>query len=238
MGSLTQKMGLATWDQILDRYDYQQLSNNWQIISFHDHSPGRGVQIGPAGIAAGAIGSQQIAPALAQNLGLNVSGTTGRGALYNPGPGTRSNTTAGALSDAADQVTGIVLNTNGLINVSFHALWSVNSGSAFASVMLNGVSVAMGQTINGVAVGNTWVSTAATFLSPLYTSSGTATALATTASTTANASEATTGETIGGPHLSIFAPAGIYTVSVQYSTSTTNTVTVQNRRLWVWTVNF
>lgn len=61
MGSFTQKMGLATWDQPLDRYDYLQLANNWQIIDFHDHSPGRGVQISGTGIVPGSIQASNIA---------------------------------------------------------------------------------------------------------------------------------------------------------------------------------
>lgn len=54
-------MGLATWDQPLDPYNYQQLSNNWQILDFHDHSPGRGVLINSQGIAVGAIHAANLA---------------------------------------------------------------------------------------------------------------------------------------------------------------------------------
>lgn len=54
-------MGLHTWNQPIDPYDYVALTNNWQIVDFHDHSPGRGVQIPMSGIAAGAVGPVQLA---------------------------------------------------------------------------------------------------------------------------------------------------------------------------------
>lgn len=79
MGDLTNKMGLATWDQPLDPYNYLQLSNNWQILDFHDHSPGRGVPISASGIASGAIGLAQlsgVALAYIQNLSYTPASTS------------------------------------------------------------------------------------------------------------------------------------------------------------------
>jgi hypothetical protein len=61
MAADTPKMGLHTWNQPLDPYDFEQLTNNWNIVDYHDHSPGRGVQIPMGGIAAGAVGVAQLA---------------------------------------------------------------------------------------------------------------------------------------------------------------------------------
>lgn len=237
MSDTTNMMGLATWDQQLDRYDYLQLSNNWQILDFHDHSSGRGVQIAGGGIAAGSIALQHLAPVLAQDLGINASGTTGRGVVRNVGPGTLTNTIPGSLSDAADSVGPLQLNANGLIIAIFHGLWSVSSGgTANAGLYLNNVAVGVGNTINGAAAPAS-VSTTATNPSPLYTNGGT---LATNASTTTAATDIATGQTVGGSaaHIFVTNAPGTYTVSVQYWTSAGATVTVTNRRLWAWTVNF
>lgn len=64
MASTTPKMGLNVWDKPLDPYDYVQLANDWNIVDFHDHSPGRGVQISTAGIANGAVGVAQLSSAV------------------------------------------------------------------------------------------------------------------------------------------------------------------------------
>jgi hypothetical protein len=61
MPANTPKMGLATWNKPLDPYDYDQLTNNWNIVDYHDHSPGRGVPIPMGGIGTGAVGIAQLA---------------------------------------------------------------------------------------------------------------------------------------------------------------------------------
>lgn len=48
-------MGLRVWDQLNDPYDHTQQANNWARVDYHDHTPGRGVQIPSGGIEAGAI---------------------------------------------------------------------------------------------------------------------------------------------------------------------------------------
>jgi hypothetical protein len=53
-------MGLYTWNKPLDPYDYVQLTDNWNRVDYHDHTPGRGVQIPSAGIAPGAVGPLQL----------------------------------------------------------------------------------------------------------------------------------------------------------------------------------
>lgn len=61
MARNTPKMALSSWNTPLDPYSYEQLDQNWEKIDFHDHTPGRGVQIPAGGIAPGAIGISEIA---------------------------------------------------------------------------------------------------------------------------------------------------------------------------------
>jgi hypothetical protein len=65
MAMNTPKMGLATWDKPIDPYDYIQLTQNWNKVDFHDHTPGRGVPIPKGGIAAGAVGLTEISSEVA-----------------------------------------------------------------------------------------------------------------------------------------------------------------------------
>lgn len=82
MAKDTDKMGLHTWDRPLDPYDYIQLTQNWQILSFHDHTEGRGVQIPMGGIAPGAVGMTQLASSVSTQFPSLVtvlpSGTDGQ----------------------------------------------------------------------------------------------------------------------------------------------------------------
>lgn len=57
-------MGLRVWDQLGDRYDHQQLADNFNKIDFHDHTTGRGVRIPTEGIADGAITSAKLDPSV------------------------------------------------------------------------------------------------------------------------------------------------------------------------------
>jgi hypothetical protein len=57
-------MGLRIWDALSDPYDHNQLADNWSKVDFHDHTPGRGVQIPTEGIADGAITSAKMAASI------------------------------------------------------------------------------------------------------------------------------------------------------------------------------
>lgn len=54
-------MSLTIWDQGTDFYDHAQLANNWVTVDGHDHTPGKGKQIGTAAIADAAVTTQKIA---------------------------------------------------------------------------------------------------------------------------------------------------------------------------------
>jgi len=60
-------MGLRVWDQAGDAYDHTQQANNWARVDYHDHTPGRGVQIPSDGIEPGAITAIHLSGDLAGN---------------------------------------------------------------------------------------------------------------------------------------------------------------------------
>lgn len=60
MAFTTSFMGLTAWDLGTDPYDHSQLANNFVAIDLHDHSSGKGKQIGASGISDGAITTAKI----------------------------------------------------------------------------------------------------------------------------------------------------------------------------------
>lgn len=60
MAFTTANMGLVAWDLGTDPYDHSQLANNFVALDLHDHSPGKGKQIGASGIADGSIGASEL----------------------------------------------------------------------------------------------------------------------------------------------------------------------------------
>lgn len=78
MGQTLPQMGLATWNQLLDLYNFQQLANDLNIINFHDHSPGKGVPIPAGGLAPGSVGPRELISGTwaALTLATNVTSVT------------------------------------------------------------------------------------------------------------------------------------------------------------------
>lgn len=64
MAFTTAKMGLRVWNLLTDLYDHTQLADNWAKLDYHDHSPGKGVQIPTEGLADGAVTGPKLAAAL------------------------------------------------------------------------------------------------------------------------------------------------------------------------------
>jgi hypothetical protein len=58
------KMGLRIWNLVTDLYDHAQLADNWAKVDYHDHSPGRGVQIPTEGLADNSVTAAKLATAL------------------------------------------------------------------------------------------------------------------------------------------------------------------------------
>lgn len=61
MAFTTSALGLTIWNSASDKYNYQQLADNWLLVEGHDHTPGKGKLIQTDSIAPGAITSDKIA---------------------------------------------------------------------------------------------------------------------------------------------------------------------------------
>lgn len=55
MPFVTPRISLKVWNSPSDPYNSQQLADNWIKVDLHDHSSGKGTQIGSGGIANNAI---------------------------------------------------------------------------------------------------------------------------------------------------------------------------------------
>jgi hypothetical protein len=62
MAFVSPRMSLKIWNDGSDPYDSAQLADNYLKLDQHDHSDGRGVQIGPEGIQDGAILARHVYP--------------------------------------------------------------------------------------------------------------------------------------------------------------------------------
>jgi hypothetical protein len=74
MAFQTFQMGLFDWNSPGDPYSYEQLSQNWQKINFHDHTPGRGVQLSSNSFQDHSITGIKIALGSIEPDNLDVSG--------------------------------------------------------------------------------------------------------------------------------------------------------------------
>lgn len=69
MALTTPKMSLSVWNHQGDPYDHAQLADNWSKVDFHDHTPGRGVQIPTEGIADYAVTAIKLSSAIDPSQG-------------------------------------------------------------------------------------------------------------------------------------------------------------------------
>jgi hypothetical protein len=61
MAFTSPKLGLRVWNLLTDLYDHTQLADNWAKVDYHDHSPGKGVQIPTEGLADGSVTALKLA---------------------------------------------------------------------------------------------------------------------------------------------------------------------------------
>lgn len=61
MAFTSAKMGLRIWNLLTDLYDHSQLADNWAKVDYHDHSPGKGVQIPTEGFADASVTTAKLA---------------------------------------------------------------------------------------------------------------------------------------------------------------------------------
>lgn len=204
----------------------------------------------------------QIATTL-QRSGINDSTVTRRGRSIIATSEARTNVAYGTLT-TPDTVTGINLPTNGFIVVLYWATWQesvANAANAGLFLSSNHVKIAdtNDSTSSAIDIGTyaTVGSTTAARARPLTSYPGGLTGCTVfddgtsdTPDGTGYTGDVTTGQVIGSAALTatkgskyaggpcyIFADPGTYDISVQFK-STSGSVTVSNRKLWVWTVNF
>jgi hypothetical protein len=244
-------MGLTSWDQPTDPYNYAQLAQNWQILDYHDHTPGKGSPIAAGGLAAGAvlsnsiaanvIGVQHLSAALASNVGLNVTGSVGSGYVNIPTSQNTASTTYTTLT-TPDQIANVVVGTGGILFVGYQATWASSVGGAGSAAIFLGA--------NQLQALSSGTATAPSVQNAVSSSAGISATLASSpvglvsgAQTSNYTGNVTTGQVMGALGSSsagfteIFVAPGTYTVSIRFKASS-GTVTALNRQLWVYTRNF
>lgn len=60
MASVTPNMNLVKWDSVSDYFSHAQLAANFQAIDDHDHTSGKGTQIGYGGLGALSVGASEL----------------------------------------------------------------------------------------------------------------------------------------------------------------------------------
>jgi hypothetical protein len=208
--------------------------------------------------ANGNVDETNFANATVQRMGLNNSGNVGRGKSIIPTSEGRTNVAFG-LMPTPDQVTGIVVPQDGVVAVLYQATWNESvDASAQAAIFVDGASarIAQGNVAAPIAVSASCsggagidvpLSTGPAGLMGIAGAGGVAyTGDVTAGQFVGNATfeSATAGGTgapsanapMGGPAY-LFMAAGTHTISVQFLASS-GTVTVKNRKLWVWTIGF
>jgi hypothetical protein len=171
-------------------------------------------------------------------LGLTADGVVRRGKSIISTSQSSSNA-AYVFLTTPDRVQNIVLPTDGLIMIAYQALWQESvSNSARAAIVIgsNQLKVVGGPPAGQAAsilAGTVNVDAALTTFPGGLQGSGTATSMA----------NATTGQIVGIPSTgggacAVFAAAGTYDIGVQFQALSGGTVTVKDRRLWVWTIGF
>ena len=210
-----------------------------------------------AAIVAGvnAVDASQIDSSLLVQGGLTGNSIVRRGKSVVSAAEARTNVAYGKLG-TPDQVSNIVLPTDGLIFVLFHALWQESAAmSARAALFLDATQIKTAGFDSASASQETATnaSASANKYLPLVSGPGGLQGLPISGAFAAsgNATEALP-QIVGGldptglvyPNLpyggvtAIAAAAGTYTLSVQFKASGGATVTVKNRHLHVWTMGF
>lgn len=188
-----------------------------------------------------------LASALAAVLGVSQSGLVRRGKSIIATAESRSNTAYDVLA-TPDRVSGLVLPTDGLILMAYHATWeNSNANAGRAAIFLGGTQTKMHSTNGSVEIAETSGPTATARKSVLYS---TGSGLDSASGALNYDGPVTTGEIIGsgqafagtGPSgmsgfTAIFAAAGTYDLSIRFK-ATAGSVTVSNRKLWAMAIGF
>lgn len=182
------------------------------------------------------VDAEQFTDALAQYTGVNNGSHVGRGKCIIATSEARTSTSYGTHT-TPDQVTGIVVPSDGLLFIHYSATWQESvSGAARAAIFIgsNQLKYVDGSGAAPV-VQETAHNNTATQNQPLYTIASANTLIGTTG--TGGWADVTTGQSMAQPVVVDNLAAGTYTISVQ-TKSTSGSVTLSNRRLRVWVVGF
>lgn len=94
----TSNLGLTVWNLTSDSFNYSQLQTNWNLIDAHDHSQGKGLQVGTAGIVPGSI-TQTLMAANSVGAPQINNNSVGTSALQNGAVGTAQIATAAVTTN-------------------------------------------------------------------------------------------------------------------------------------------
>jgi hypothetical protein len=174
-----------------------------------------------------------------QTLGMTSGSQVGRGKSI---IATSESTSSAAYTTLTtpDQVAGVVVPTDGVLYVLYHALWASSVASAANAAVFIGANQLKRSNAN-VAAPVVQEATSGGNVAVNATLASSSIGLTGTQNTGVNQSDVTTGQVIGndsqGSAIAIRVAAGTYTVSVKFKVSSGN-VTVFNRNLWVYTLGF
>jgi hypothetical protein len=210
-----------------------------------------------------AITSDLFVTTLREKLGVSDTSLARRGSSIIPTEEGRTSSTFGLLTHP-DQVLDVVLPTDGLIFISYFALWKESTvGQAHAALFLDGPGGLNQLAVDSVESSTPSISAAEALISgaagtqdryvPLVaypgglgsndgsssnTPSNGASVLTTGQAVAAAVADSNSGLAKRGGLLAVFAGAGTYDVSVRFRATGGATVTAKERRLWVWTMGF
>lgn len=192
----------------------------------------------------GYTASQALPGDTAAYLGVTGGGNTRRGTSMIATAETRANSTYGTLT-TPDQVSNVVLPANGLIVVLYQATWQESAPIvARAAIFLGNNQLKNAGTVNAAPVTEeaVGVCNATGNIDRALSTNGYG-LTSDPSNATAYTGDVTTGQAVavqgggGAGPVFIFAAAGTYDVSVRFK-ATSGSVTVKNRKLWVWTIGF
>lgn len=186
----------------------------------------------------------------ASPLGINTDGVIRRGKSIIATEESRSNTAYGLLT-TPDRVQNVALPTDGFICIVYRAEWkdSSASGACGAAIFLgsNQLKMRYGSAFTPtIQVQEAQHAVPSNFFTWLSTSAIGLTSYSAPVSLNAPADPGTglligqqnSGLTGQGGCMFVEAAAGTYDVSVQFRAGAAGSVTVKNRKLWVWTMGF
>lgn len=194
----------------------------------------------------GNLDDDNLSTGFLDKIGVTSDTTVRRGSCIVATEEARTNTAYGLLT-TADRVQNVVLPANGLIFIVYNAMWKesvLNAARGAIFIGSNQLKIARSDQASPV-VQETSINEVAGSYEGLGSST---TGLISAESTGAGYSgDVTTGQIVGYRSLAatnappgicaVFAAAGTYDISVQFKASS-GSVTVKERKLWVWTMGF